>query len=201
MFKSKNTIIAEQIMIDFIEGKLSFEDFKKEYLSNKQIYKLLYKRALKGGLWAYSSEQIKNADDSNFYLKADIAKNVNLYLDLKKIKHDINNQDLINYIAFYKYVPSWLGFDNQNVLKKLIESIVKDDSIKNKKTEISKLIDETFPCEKYRPKWIQSPEWPIIDGIPCKFLYQTGFPNNHDYIEYFFLNQQNGKTIIIEQFD
>ena len=71
----------------------------------------------------------------------------------------------------------------------------------NKKNKITKLINESFPCEKYHPKWMHGSEWPIIDGVPCKFLYQTGFPNNHDFIKYFFLNQQNGETIIIEQYD
>lgn len=44
-------------------------------------------------------------------------------------------------------------------------------------------------------------EWPIDDdGTPIKFLYQTGFPNRHDFIEYWFI-KKNGEKIKVEQYD
>ena len=44
-------------------------------------------------------------------------------------------------------------------------------------------------------------EWPIDDdGTPIKFLYQTGFPNRHDFIESWFI-KKNGEKIKVEQYD
>ena len=58
-----------------------------------------------------------------------------------------------------------------------------------------------YPYEKYPPRWLQGNEWPKDgNGGNCLFLYQTGFPNRHDFIEYHF-RDSNGAEVVIEQYD
>ena len=39
-------------------------------------------------------------------------------------------------------------------------------------TTLKKIIKEHFICMDKYPKWLQEPDWPIVDNIPAMFLGQ-----------------------------
>ena len=141
--KSKETKSAEKIMIDFIEAKITYDDYIKEYVENPHIYKLIYKvYKKKYAFLPFTPEYIK--EKKTFSYRVNIAADVDNYLIAKKIPHEIKNSDLVTHRKCYKYVPNWLSFDDYDILKNLIENIVDNPSIKNKKKVIQEKIKSVF---------------------------------------------------------
>jgi hypothetical protein len=53
------------------------------------------------------------------------------------------------------------------------------------------------------PRWMQNPEWPIVDGKPLIFKYQSNDVKDYSVskIDYYFYNPENGEEVVVEQFD
>ena len=60
-------------------------------------------------------------------------------------------------------------------------------------TTFKKIIKEYFICMDKHPKWLQEPDWPIVDNIPAMFLGQLDISKlKHDttYL-YIFWDKKN----------
>ena len=62
---------------------------------------------------------------------------------------------------------------------------------------VKKKVKELFKYETKKPRWIQQPEWPIIDNRPLIFKYQK--TSSEGVEQYFFYDSYTGETRIIEQ--
>ena len=60
-----------------------------------------------------------------------------------------------------------------------------------------KSVKEIFKYETKIPRWIQQPEWPIVDNRPLVFKYQK--TSSEGVEQYFFYDPYTGETRIIEQ--
>jgi hypothetical protein len=74
-----------------------------------------------------------------------------------------------------------------------------------KKTQLlKKRLKEAFPCATKPPAWIQSPDWPIVDGKPLVFIGQLpiDLPGMfHDSgMVYVFCSADDGKFETVAQF-
>jgi len=188
-------------MIDFIEGKISFEDFFIEYKNNEKIIFYIQKEALKNNSWYYKIEDLDKMDLSRLKVRSGFATTIMHYLDTRKINYSLDNKDIKTYRELSKYLPAWLDFDDCDIIHNVINSIEENQSQTNKRKEIRDMLLSIFKYEKRPPRWLQNPEWPIVDGKPALFISQDGDPNDltKDVITYFFSDVASNEKIIVVQ--
>ncbi len=182
----------------YLEGNISEDVFFRE-LSKKRVYRLLYKKAIRKYL-PFELMELKLIDVPFEHLtvidKIGLQSRLCTILDYYNIKYKIRVPELALWNKWENYIPSYL-----DCTLELIETLEKLDPNKEhtKKWHFERFKKE-YPYEKYPPRWLQNCEWPVNDdGKRCLFLYQTGFPNRHDFIEYHF-RDSNRKEIVIEQY-
>ena len=67
----------------------------------------------------------------------------------------------------------------------------------NKKEYITNKCAEIFSLDKKnKPRWIQEPEWPVVNGSPLKFVKQI---REYDKVKFYFINN-NDEYVVVEQF-
>ena len=126
-----------------------------------------------------------------------LQRSICCYLDMKKIKYDLVVKEFYLYEKWDYYIPSFIPYNESNYY--YLENL--DNGKRHSKKYYRNLYSKIYQYEKYPPNWMHMIEWPIDDdGTPTKFLYQTGFPNRHDFIEYWFI-KKNGEKIKVEQYD
>lgn len=119
------------------------------------------------------------------------------YLNSKKIKYEPAVKEYFLYEKWNDYIPSFVPYSEENYY--YLENL--ENGKRHSKKHYHDLYSKIYKYEKYPPKWMHFSEWPLDDdGTPTKFLYQTGFPNSHDFIEYWF-KKKDGTKIKIEQYD
>ncbi len=122
---------------------------------------------------------------------------VHCCLDFYRIKHNINATELKLWKKWSNYIPSFLD----STYELICELEKMDPERKHTKKWYKNYYLQKYKCKKNPPSWLWWCEWPMDDdGEPCLFLYQTGYPNRHDFIEYHF-KKKNGEEIVIEQYD
>ena len=196
--KEKNAI---QKYKDYIEGKTDFDLFWKDYISCKYLMKYLIKTAHRKNIGCvdeyYFSLYPKKKENPNFHTKYLLQRLICCYLDMKKIKYDLVVKEFYLYEKWDDYIPSFIPYNESNYY--YLENL--DNGKRHSKKYYRNLYSKIYQYEKYPPNWMHMSEWPIDDdGTPTKFLYQTGFPNRHDFIEYWFI-KKNGEKIKVEQYD
>ena len=117
-------------------------------------------------------------------------------LDYFGITYEKQLPDLLFWEKWYNYIPSFL--DPSLELMEELEDI--DPEKKQTKKWHLERFKKEYPYKKYPPRWLQNCEWPLDGDKRCVFLYQTGFPNSKDFIEYHF-QKSSGETIVVEQYN
>ena len=109
IFKREKEIINK--CRDYLEEKISFDDFWKLYLEDKMIMKKIRKSAIKnkhGYIDEYSIEDIKKKGQVSFFEKVALQKSIDEYLTYKRIEHYISTEELILYNKWDDVIPSFL---------------------------------------------------------------------------------------------
>ena len=96
--------------------------------------------------------------------------------------------------------PTYVSIEDEDFLNKIIESAPKDLSKTDQKKWIKDKIKSLFLFDTKPPRWIQEPEWPIVDGKPLVFMKQTKESLNDERVFYTFYNPESGKETIVTQF-
>lgn len=89
-----------------------------------------------------------------------------------------------------KAQPSWLRAPEEYVSRLLKD---KDGTDAEKLSYLKEVLREKFKYMKKPPKWLQSPEWPIHDGIPLVFIGQldvSGLYHDSSQVYVFFDNER-----------
>ena len=199
-----------QIIIDYVGGKSNIKEFRKEFLNNPSIKKLLeskiYIEAFKSynyNLFDYFNKRINplRNDWNNVYSKYVVWYDLKLFLDYNHRVYDRSNQ---KYQDDYSYIldiqPSWLDIeDDQGIFDKIIVECPKDLS-KTKRVAWGKArIKELFKYDKTYPRWIQDPEWPIINGKPLVFSHQKKAGKDDERVYYYFYDPDTKEETVITQ--
>jgi hypothetical protein len=161
-----------KIIIDFIEGKISSENFEKKFKTNKDLESLLSDPDLD---W---KETYIKTNPYNFIQTQDATKlggalNIQGALEFFLEKKNINCKPTKKYHDLFGIIldsqPKWVNMDTEYFLKHIMP---KDHNMK--KVELKKFlrdkIKSNFKFIKKPPTWIQSPEWPIVDEKPLVFI-------------------------------
>ena len=188
-----------QVLVDYIEGRIDNPSFINIYLTIPKYKKLIVfvtKFRNDIGILDDEFDEKLKGDSNNYYYLVHLQDNVHYCLLSLRIKHEINVIELRLWNKWFDYVPSFL-----NPTPEIFSELEKlDPERKHTKKWYKNYYLQKYKCKNKPPVWIQWGEWPMDDdGEPCLFLYQTGYPNRHDFIEYHF-RKKNGEEVIIEQY-
>lgn len=215
-FKKKKSLT---FLKDFAEGKVSTEVFWEKYKQDTTLQKILIndkkrpkgvyrfnhlshqleydKKAYLDSLYLINPESLLTiVDITKLEHRYELFAVVKRYFMNRKVKLKFYNKDEEYYIYLQKLLPEWLNVDC-DFLEKIINSVPLNLSKDEKLLWGKNRIKELFKFEKTPPKWVQEPEWPIINEKPLIFKYQK--ENKLGAIEYYFYNPDTMKDIIIEQ--
>lgn len=201
-----------QILIDYVEGRLDVKNFKQIFDTNSRLRKLL-KRKIDP---KYSAYKKYNYNLYNYFLENHEFRKCNwdtvetrytLFLEIKRWLdwfHISYNDGYTKYSDDYIYLldiqPSWLDItDDQGIFDKILaerpKELSKTKQITWGKAELKKL----FRYDKTYPRWIQSPEWPIIEGKPLVFSHQKKAGKDDERVFYYFYDPETKAETVITQ--
>ena len=191
-----------ELIKGFVEGKISDNDLEA-HLDNLKL-------TLQDSSLSWSDTYIKtNPYD---YLKSLKIKSIDGRLNAQGVLELFLKRKGITSIRYKKYSddydiildsqPKYIDADVDFIERNVIPTT------KLSKGETKKLMKETFnnlfQFHKKPPKWIQSPNWPIINDKPLYFLGQLEIKDcdlfHDDGYVYIFIDQGNDKIETIKQF-
>lgn len=197
----KNTIIKE--FVDFVEGRMAFGTFQKNYETNPDYFKILdddkpnekfvYQKGktLNQCLQIYKWSTVLGRLSVHSYIVRYLTyynipiKPTSHYLDERKFRIDVQ--------------PSYVSIDDEDFFNSIVALIPIELTTTQKKKWLKEKIKSLFKCDDKPPRWIQDPEWPIIDGKPLVFKRQTKELKNDERVYYTFYNTETGKETVVMQ--
>lgn len=200
-----------QPILDYVEGKLSADDFRKE-LSQNSFLKSAFSK------WQCKLTALKEYE-YNFYSflihdwrfnKSDwsnVTTKYYLLWWLEKFLQD-NNIDftpIVQYEQDYDFLlniqPSWLDINDNSIFQQIKDGIPNNLSKKQQIKLGKEKVKAMFKYDKTYPRWVQSPEWPIVNGKPLVFSHQKNAKNGDIRTYYYFYDKDTKENTVIEQFE
>jgi len=194
--------MALDIIVQFVEGKIEIEEFRKHLEKNEGLVKVLQSGtgySTLGNLYECITRKGVNDIDSLIGL-VNVLGFLEFFLKDKGISFDpifkkklISLRDLIHDIQ-----PSWLDLPGWYMDKMLKQS--EDKSKSELKASLKAQILEDFKFTK-KPRWIQSPNWLFVNERPLFFIGQIDISNvRHDSSQlYIFLDEKTNQFHFTEQ--
>ncbi|CRK83342.1 hypothetical protein [Neobacillus massiliamazoniensis] len=202
---------AEQILVDFVEGKMTIEEFKTIFINNPSIEEFLKDDPnLKKDTYIGDNTYdfiLQEGQDRNGIKNGwqRIGGQLNIHgaicqhLTRKVITFTPSNIYSEKYNLILDTQPSWLDIDEDFFYEEILSK-----APQLKKSELKKWlknrIKEMFKYASTPPRWLQNPEWLIINKKPLTFLCQQNINNFfHDKATvYVFIDDENGelKTVL-----
>jgi 23S rRNA G2069 N7-methylase RlmK/C1962 C5-methylase RlmI len=181
LFKKKNKIQIN-IMKDFVEGRISTEEFWNILKNDKIIRKILRSNKKLNSFRVYFDENnIEKIDISKLSVRIAIYWKVKQYLK-------INN---------YKVIP-FNDEEERFLFLSDIQPAPPSLSKEKSKQWCKSRIKELFKYDKKPPEWVQEPEWPIVNGQPLVFKNQKV---DGSKFSYYFYDSNTQEEIEIIQYE
>lgn len=193
---------AIAIIKQYLIGDISSEEFQQELYKNKEMERLLSEglyippyTSSSGSIFLYLIESDLLSPGGEVNCKDLLAK----YLTEKKITFvfDKRHQELNDMLI--KIQPQWVRVPGE-YFKYLID---RHPNKMGKELEhaLKKDITSFFQYVDKKPKWLQSPQWPIENNVPLVFIGQFDISKiRHDVsCLYVFYNKDGHKYITVEQ--
>ena len=189
------------IIKEYVEGSLSPHNFQKELYYNKDIENILSEETqipsyIKTENLFYALLEIDLLCPSG---ELDSKSMLALFLEKRNISFVYNNSASKKYNLFLKIQPNWLSL-NESYFQLIMEKY-KNEKGKNLEKALKLQIKNDFKFLKNRPKWLQSPEWPIINNKPLFFIGQidiTEIRHDTSYL-YIFWDVHTQKYTTLDQ--
>jgi len=196
IFKKHNSAVNG--LVDFVEGRMPFEEFEYNYKNDLNYFSIL---EIKDDLFERSVNKLIESDDwSTIGGKTEVHFRIEIFLkDMGvSVKPTSKYEDDANFI--YGIQPSYVSTDDEDFLKTIIASAPQDLSKVQQRKWLKDKVKSLFLFDKSPPRWIQNPEWPIIDGKPLVFKKQTREKENDERIWYTFYDPDTKEETVIMQF-
>lgn len=198
-----------EVIVDYVEGKLDISDFREEFLNNRKLKQLLSDRVeiacykhYNYNIYDYLCRQVDPRVNSwnNIYARYIVWFNLRTFLSYNKIPF----QDFSKYDEDYSFLleiqPSWLDLtDDRGIFDRIIAEAPKDLSKAKRIQWCKNQLKELFRYDKTYPRWIQDPEWPIVDGKPLVFARQERAGKDDERTFYYFYDPETGEQTIVTQ--
>lgn len=203
---------AIQYIVDYVEGRLNISEFQKLLKNNLLLKKELSKRfdlsyeaynPYNNNVYDYliREYEFKKEDWNNIINRCVLYMELKRWLDWFCIPYDAS---FLKYKKDYDYLldiqPSWLDIvDDQGIFDKIIAQVPQDLS-KAKRIQWGKeQLKKLFRYDKTYPRWIQAPEWPIVNGKPLVFSHQKKAGKDDVRTLYYFYDPDTKAETIITQ--
>lgn len=191
-----------EIIKDYVEGNIHISTFQSLVNQNRSLRNLLND-------YANSINNCIFGKDLVGYIHK-LKDNIFGRRSLQEILGRILDKNKIGYIPFTKYrednllrldmQPSWLDIDDdQGIFDKIIAELPKDLSRPKQIAWGKAKIKELFRYDKTYPRWIQSPEWPIVNGKPLVFSHQKKAGKDDERTYYYFYDPDTKEETVITQ--
>ena len=194
-----------QEFVDFVEGRMSFEEFWRNYETNLDYYRLLDDKRPNENFPYYKNDTICKC--FTFYKnplsslgKSGIHHYVVRYLQYYNIPHIPTTKYRDDHRFRLDIQPSYVSIEDEEFLKPIIASTPEGLSSAQKKKWLKEKIKILFRYDKSPPRWVQWPEWPIVNGKPLVFKSQTKTTLADERVWYTFYDLDTKEEIVIEQF-
>ncbi len=202
-----------QIIVNYVEGRLLAEEFHKILLDNSSLQGLLKKRYDK----QYHYLKPFNYNLYDYFMQGYIFQDKNWnkiriqYVLQAELAGFLKKNGIEKFILYKQYEedydflieiqPAWLRGCDDSILQPIIDSIPKDLP-KTKRIAMGKeKIKALFKYDKTYPRWVQSPEWPIVNGKPLVFSHQQKAKGGDIRTYYYFYDEDTEKETVIVQFE
>lgn len=201
-----------QPILDYVEGRMSVVEFQRLFETDRSLQRTL-KLPMDKKYSCYKEynynlfDYFKNCYDYKCRSWDTIANRSGIQGELMRLldEYNMSYQVFPRYKEEYRFLlqiqPDWIDCQDDSILQPIIDSIPKDLS-KTKRIAMGKeKIKELFRYDKTYPRWIQSPEWPIVNGKPLVFSHQEKAKGGDIRTYYYFYDEDTKEQTVIEQFD
>lgn len=197
---------VKQILVEFVEGKMTIEEFKTLFLNNPSIEKFLkddpnlevgtyigdntYDYILKEGRERPGNKNCWKSIGSQLNIHGAVCQ----HLERKGVPFNETDIYAKKYDLILDTQPNWLDIDEDFFEQ---EILLKAPNLKRseQKKWIKNKIKEMFKYDSKPPRWLQNPEWLIVNNKPLTFLCQQNINNFfHDMATvYVFIDEESGE--------
>ena len=197
---TKEDLIKE--LIDFVEGKTDITLFYENLICGKYD-------ALLGIYMGDKAMMFGSGTVLEFLIKEGIETAYNRCAFFNGVKVFLHYEGY-SYLPTKKYQrewdftidiqPSYVLIEDDEILNKYINEAPEELNKTEKKKWIKNRIKQDFKYDKSPPRWVQDPEWPIIDGVPLVFKKQSKMTLEDERVFYTFYHPETKEETIIIQF-
>jgi len=193
-----------QEFIEFVEGRMPFNEFRRNYETNKDYKKLL---------------DDKKPNEKDTYRKNDTINQSLHYYKWSTTLGKLGVQHYITrYLQYYNVSvsptaiyddelqfmadiqPSYVNIEDEDFLNAIIASVPEELTKSQQKKWLKEKIKSLFVYDVKPPRWIQDPEWPIVNGKPLVFKSQTRERKDDERVWYTFYDPTTGEETTVSQF-
>ena len=199
-----------QQILDYVEGRISADQFRQQFENNSDLKKLLSQMTVKElfskevhKLYNYmkNHEALKGKTWETIRARHTLQMHLKSWLKFKKISCCPTSKYKEDLEFMLDIQPDWLDIaEDQDILDKIIDEIPTNLS-RSQRVEIGlEKVHALFRCDKTYPVWQQSPECPIVDGVPLVFSHQKETGKYGDLTEYYFYHPETKQQVVVTQF-
>lgn len=196
-----------QILIHFLEEKLSLKDFEQQLYTNSELEQLLSDTSIN-----WDGTYLKNTTAFLYLLeqnynhaegKLNAQGAVQLFLSKKGIEISASKQFAEDYDLILSTSPKYIDADPDFIERHILP---KDKTLSKaeQKKQMKQRYAELFKYQTKPPKWIQNPDWLIKDDKPLFFLGQFEIKNCNLFHDngsvYLFVDPETGNIETVKQF-
>lgn len=197
---AKEELIKE--LIDFVEGRTDIKNFYSLFILGR--YDKLFNVYIgeKARMFGKSSvlEWLKKYGIHTSRARSCFMRGVSLYLFCNGYEYIATNKYHEEWSYKVDIQPSYINIEDDELLNKYINEAPKGLNKTETKKWIKNRIKQDFKYEKTPPRWVQDPEWPIIDGVPLIFKKQSKMTLEDERVYYTFYHPQTLEETIVVQF-
>lgn len=189
---------AKKTMIMFAEGKITVYEFWDRFINNKVLRNIIYKDVRlpkKNKPFLYEDINLES-----LIHRSEIYRVVKVYFMRRGKKLNFCNSDSELYSCLLNIVPDYIDISCW-MIDNLVNKSLFELNSKLWKKDIRNKIKLLYTFDVFPPKWLQAPQWPIVNDKPCKFIKQTSNIDDIsvDEIYYYFFDESNNQEIVVRQ--
>ena len=190
------------IIIKFVEGKITVKEFQEELRTNDELVKVLSENIAKSSAHLTEEslyEYMERTDINTLRGLVNSLGNLREFLKDQQIIFEFNEEPLNMLMLIRDVQPNWIDLPGW-YMDKLINKFEGQNGKELKDSMKSQILEEFRYLKK--PRWLQSPDWLFVDERPLLFIGQLDIKELRcDTAQvYVFLDEETDTYHFTEQF-
>ena len=189
-------------LIDFVEGNIEINIIYEDLLKGKFDSLLDVYLGDKIRMYGKSTvlECLKTCGINSAHARYGFWHGIEAYLHYSGCTYNPSKKYYDEWSFKVDIQPSYIRIEDDEMLSKYINEAPKKLNKTETKKWIKNRIKQDFKYDKTPPRWIQDPEWPIVNGVPLIFKEQSKMTLEDERVYYTFYHPQTLAEIVIVQF-